>query len=434
MTKRDWSQIKPEKQRLIGIKGTSGSGKTTIVFKILSQYKYKTNYFVNGRRAPIAHVFETEGKRPVAVIGHYDAGSNGCGGLDSISHYHCMNELINHFWGLGYHCITEGLLYSGDALQTIKHNKITNGQSRILALTTSIPDCVAAVNARRRDKDPNASDVNPDNLISKNNSIPGVMKKLEEAGVQAKWVDRNEGWEWAAKILGHDPKKGWQVGEKEPTWELKPEQKLVLKSLDNNGERTLGVKFDVETRTMVFDQELHDKEKAARDAREARKTGTGSSKDPQQPKEKVSTYHNMIAPADDAHPEYRRFYRAWRQLKRQVRKAKKAAQAAGQAWPPLDGDYSAEWHAQQELKWVEQYNKVQELMGTLQPLDPATPGPVIQPSGPGVVNAGQPLPVQQLPSGGDYRSGYVQLLEQEVQYLSGALADALARLQAARKG
>lgn len=427
---KDWSQIKPEKQRLVGIKGTSGSGKTTIVFKLLSQYKYKTNYFVNGRRQPIAHVFENEGKRPLAVIGHYEAGSAGCGGLDSISHYAAMNELVAYFWAKGYHVLNEGLLYTGDAIQTIKMNKLTNGQSRILALTTSMDDCIAAVNARRRDKDPNASDVNPDNLISKANSVPGVMKKLEEAGVQAKYVDRNEGWEWVAKIFGHDPTKGWQVGEPESKWELRPEIKIELQSLDKNGERTLGYKYDVDQRAMVFDQQLYEKEKAAQDAREARKAGITGSGTEKSPKVKVSTYHNMIAPADDAPPEYRRFYRSWRQLRRAERKARKAAQAANQAWPPLDGDYSAEWHSQQEAKWNEAYNK---LMGELPTTDPVSPNPVPASNpapGPGPAGLGQVLPTQQIPT--DYKMGHIHMLEMEVQYLSQALGQALARLHAAK--
>lgn len=424
---KDWSKIKPEKQRLVGIKGTSGSGKTTIVFKLLSQYKTKTNYFVNGRRQPIAHVFQNEGKRPLAVIGHYEAGSAGCGGLDSISHYSCMLELVDHFWRKGYHVMMEGLLYTGDAIQTIKTNEMTNGQLRVLALTTPMDDCIAAVNARRRDKDPNAADVNPDNLLSKANSVPGVMSKLEEAKVQAKYVARDEGWEWVAKIFGHDPSKGWQVGEAETKWELLPEQKLELQSLDKNGERVLGVRYNVKTKSMEFDQQLFDKEKAAQDAREARKAGITGSSDPKAPKVKVSTYRNMIQPADDAAPAYRKFYRQWRQLRRAERKARKAAQAAGQVWPPLEGDYSAKWHEDQEAKWNEAYSK-------LQPTGPAIPNdtqPAPQSAGVAPL-VGTGLPVTQLPAT-DYKSGHRQMLEQEVQYLSNALALALARLQAARQ-
>lgn len=425
---KDWSKIKPEKQRLVGIKGTSGSGKTTIVFKLLSQYKYKTNYFVNGRRQPIAHVFENEGKRPLAVIGHYEAGSAGCGGLDSISHYSCMLELVDHFWRKGYHVMMEGLLYTGDAIQTIKTNELTNGQLRVLALTTSMDDCIAAVNARRRDKDPNAADVNPDNLLSKANSVPGVMKKLEEAGVQAKYVARDEGWEWVAKIFGHDPTKGWQVGEPESKWEMRKEEKLELQSLDKNGERVLGVKYDVESKSMVFDQKLYDKEKAAQDAREARKTGVVGSTDPKAPKVKVSTYRNMIQPADDAPPAYRKFYRQWRQLRRAERKARKAAQANGGAWPPLDGDYSAEWHSQQEAKWNAEYSKLQEQMGAGQPMVPSNE-PEVKPGLQVTFTDNTQLPVTQSTA---YKLGHLAILEQEVQYLSRALADALARLQAAR--
>lgn len=436
MTK-EWNKIKPEKQRLVTVKGTSGSGKTTITFKLISQYTHRTSLFIPGRRQPIGYIFEKEGKRPLGVIGHYAEGSAGCGGLDSIPTYASMLEMAKLFWDRGYHVYLEGLLASGDSKQTIKLNTMTGGQTRVLALTTTMDQCIDAVNIRRRSKNPDASDVDPANLLSKAKAIPTVMENLEKAGVQAKWVDRNEGWIWVAKILGHDAEGGWTIDKPDPEWKEKGEERINLQSLDSKGERVHGIIYDPTANGMKFDQATYDREMkmAAVRAQKKEDKKLGGPGNAAGSKTKASSYASMIRPDDNADPKFLAFYRRWRQQRRSERKARKANTALGKQWPPAQGEYSEEWHAQEREKWQLQYaafmQAENERQGTsADPITPAQEPTVIRTTVPA---QGPLLPGMGCGAGQGWHAQYLTVLEQEVQFLSQALTQALGRLEAARK-
>jgi hypothetical protein len=375
----DWTQVATTpSQLMLNIKGTSGSGKTSAIHKLLSTYTHKANYFIPGRRQPIAHTFHAHSKRPIACLGHYQTGSAGCGGLDSISHYTATLELAAHFWQLGYHVELHGLLFSGDAIQTLKLHTYTKGNLVVLALNTPMEDCVAAVNARRKDKNPDATPTNPDNLLSKARSIPSVMDRLLEQSVDATWVSREECWLYIQALFQiPSTQHVWQVGEPEPTWQLLPEQQLTLQTLNNN-ERVLGLDFDPATGEIVFNEEKFDKESRVQSSKQRKKAdeqllenlGKSTDNDEEDPQLAstwspmldwdalaAQTYQHMDRPdPTQVPPTYMVFFRKWRQNRRNEKKARVAALAVGQAWPPQAGMFSADWHAEQAQIWQEQYN------------------------------------------------------------------------------
>lgn len=427
MADKDWATIKPERRRLLNIKGTSGSGKTTIVYRLLSQYTHRTPYFIPGRRMPLGYVFETKGRRPLAVIGHYDAGSAGCGGLDSVPTYAAMVEMMKLFWDLGYHVLGEGLLASGDNKQTRALHRMTGGQIRVIGLTTSLAQCLAAINARRRAKNVDAEDVDPANTISKMKAVPATLARCREAGIQVKEADREEAWIWTAKIFGHDPQTGWTVGDSDPTWINKEAVHIKLQTLDERGERVPGLVYDAESNSFRINAKALERELKMLELKNLkrgdRKAGAGTD-GALRPR---TSYGSMAAPTDDSDPAYRAQYRAWRQARRQERKARKSATALGQPWPPVEGMYSTAWHAQEKARWEAAQVQAEgpEEEGKTEGTDSAGSGMQVQ--GP-VGKAVKPLVAGQ----GVWTTGYLQRVEEEVQFLSLALADALKRLDAAR--
>ena len=66
---------------IVNIRGTSGSGKSTIVVRVCGLYDKKTPHFLEGRKNPYYYVFEKEGHKPLAILGHYESP---CGGCDTI--------------------------------------------------------------------------------------------------------------------------------------------------------------------------------------------------------------------------------------------------------------------------------------------------------------------------------------------------------------
>lgn len=421
----DWKTKDRNKQRALTIKGTSGSGKTTIVFKLLSQYTKRTPYFIPGRKQPIGYVFRAKGMRPLGVIGHYEAGPTGCGGLDSMPTYAAVTEMIKLFWDEGYNVMFEGLLASGDSKMTKNIGAYVEGKLRVLGLTTTMEQCLAAVNARRRAKDPDAPDVDPANTLSKFKAVPTTLERCREVGIQVKEVDRNEGWTWAAKIMGADPNSGWKLGDPDPTWTTEEPVNIRLQTLDEKGERIPGLVWSAEHKDFRIDPKTLERETKMLELKEQkrkdRKMAKGGTVRPS------STYGSMAPPGPNASEEERAAYRRWRQARRAERKARKAAQALNMPWPPLEGMYSKQWHEEQRAAWAAEQAKlldqVVDIRNTEDEESEAGTAPLAQ-------NLGKPLPTVQA---GAWQGPYLSQLEQEVQFLSNALAQALARLEAARK-
>jgi hypothetical protein len=91
----------------------------------------------------------------------------------------------------------EGLLISIEVNRT---NKIAETHNyHIVALTTSLNDCVASINARRAAKG-NTEPVNPDNTASKHRGILGTFKRLSP---RVKLVERSrvEAFEHVKQLL-----------------------------------------------------------------------------------------------------------------------------------------------------------------------------------------------------------------------------------------
>lgn len=181
---------------IINIKGTSGSGKSTIVRKIMDLYKgQKIPYKEAGRRQPIGYVlYRSEAQhsgKPLAVVGHYETA---CGGCDTINKMDRIYELVRQAHQNGYDVLFEGLLLSAEFQRTYK---LHADELPLLVLGMDIPldVCIESVNKRRWAKNPDKPPVNPKNTESKWKGTKSTIRKLQEHGVDARWVQREEALE-----------------------------------------------------------------------------------------------------------------------------------------------------------------------------------------------------------------------------------------------
>lgn len=182
---------------IVNIRGTSGSGKTHLVRKLMSGYQNVQPIQRNGRKQPIAYLCSDPDKRyTTAVIGHYETV---CGGCDTINEVGDTFNLVALYASFGYNVVFEGLLISADvnrvALLT-EHNTVV-----IIALDVPIQECLDSVNARRRARKPDADDVNPKNTMSKHRGVTNSVKRLEDMGVSCYLKNRDDAVKLARELL-----------------------------------------------------------------------------------------------------------------------------------------------------------------------------------------------------------------------------------------
>jgi hypothetical protein len=90
---------------LINLRGSSGSGKSTVVRALLDRYGSRSIYGCLGLRAPEAYRLDDR----AFVIGPY---LTPCGGCDALGSMDRVIELLREYSAKGHHVIFEGLLIS----------------------------------------------------------------------------------------------------------------------------------------------------------------------------------------------------------------------------------------------------------------------------------------------------------------------------------
>lgn len=180
---------------IIQIRGTSGSGKSTIVRSILELFPEGTVKPVMrpGRKRPIAYRCKhLNGSPDVAVIGHYETK---CGGCDTISipgqSYPMIFELIKRNAKEGRNVLFEGLLISGDAKWS---SQLAEMDFRIIELSTSLEECLDSINSRRSARlGEKYTPVNPVNTQSKHALVQRCNAKLnKEFGIPVEVLSRED--------------------------------------------------------------------------------------------------------------------------------------------------------------------------------------------------------------------------------------------------
>lgn len=162
---------------IIQIRGTSGSGKTTVMRRIMDSLGFWNGQFVEGRKKPLYYCNDDNPR--LIVLGHYEAT---CGGCDNIGSAAKVFETIHRV------CPTvedvtrsivlcEGLLLSEDTKWSLQLPDL-----RVCFLTTDLDRCLKQVEGRRRAAG-NTDPLDPENTSRRVSVIERARVKLTEAGV-----------------------------------------------------------------------------------------------------------------------------------------------------------------------------------------------------------------------------------------------------------
>jgi hypothetical protein len=175
---------------IINIRGTSGSGKSTVAREIMKLYQPNPlRYREEGRKQPLGYRYKAWPTGPdLAVVGHYETD---CGGADTIPDYVKLVRLVREGAEAGMDVLFEGLLFSGDVKRTVDLAQwaVSKGHAlHVIAMQMDLDVCVASVNERRANKAarlgrPPKGDVNPKNTIAKHRGLTLACSRLEAEGV-----------------------------------------------------------------------------------------------------------------------------------------------------------------------------------------------------------------------------------------------------------
>lgn len=162
------------------IRGTSGSGKSTVMRKVIDLMGDWNSVKVDGRKQPLYYRSASEWPDTV-VLGHYESP---CGGCDTIGSARVVYDLIlsAEVSAHSQHVLCEGLLLSEDVKWTTELHKLVKDRLRVLFLTTPLERCLSQIGKRRADAG-NDKPLNPANTSNRVRTIERARVKLTEAGV-----------------------------------------------------------------------------------------------------------------------------------------------------------------------------------------------------------------------------------------------------------
>lgn len=184
---------------IINIRGTSGSGKTTAVRNLMALFPEKSNIKIEGRKQPIGYVLRHPARaRPLYILGHYETA---CGGCDTINGMDEIYKYVREGAAQG-DVLFEGLLISAEINRTVQLHKDFPGELHVLALNTPLEVCIDSINQRRWTKNPDKPPVKEKNTTSKFRGVQSCMRRFEAEGLNARWVDRDQAFNYMREVLG----------------------------------------------------------------------------------------------------------------------------------------------------------------------------------------------------------------------------------------
>ena len=180
---------------VINIRGTNGSGKSTIVMKLLK--KFGAEPIVKDGKV---RAYKINKKTPIYVLGRYETPTGGCDTIrtqDEVSNG--VRELMDKMDG---DVIFEGLLISGMHSRWVElaHSR-PNSHFIFAVLDTPLKKCIKRVLKRRKEKG-NKKPFNPKTLIAKHKAVQSSAIALKKAKLDVRVLPHKKPVKTILKWLG----------------------------------------------------------------------------------------------------------------------------------------------------------------------------------------------------------------------------------------
>lgn len=209
---------------VVNLRGTGGSGKSTVVRRVMGRYLSRMPLTEPGRRQPVGYVLEAPDAVPLYVVGHYETA---CGGCDTIKTVDRVYEMVSAVLRDGGHDVLyEGIMVQDDVRraveldQRLKREYGCNGDQcavcqddqegchkpglHVILLSTPIEECLAAIRARRLERG-DERPLSEKNTRERARRQEGVRGRLRDAGVSVERLDRSAAYLRVCALLRLDP-------------------------------------------------------------------------------------------------------------------------------------------------------------------------------------------------------------------------------------
>lgn len=183
-------------KKIVQVCGTSGSGKTHLVRRIMAECKGKQPFFDGDRGRPMGYDMML-GKQPVRVLGSYE---NQQGGCDTIPTLDLTFNLVKQSWAEGRTVIFEGLLVSKNFGRGLEIFRMAGRSMVIVGLNTSLEQCYQSIYDRRvalgkpRGEKPGATERDK-------RAHDNYVQKMRQIDANVYRVDREKAFEAVMKEL-----------------------------------------------------------------------------------------------------------------------------------------------------------------------------------------------------------------------------------------
>ena len=170
---------------IVSIRGTHGSGKSTIVRKILDKYPHEELKFNESDKRPYGYLVQMPTGRELAVIGPYHTA---CGGCDAVQPYSVILDLVKDATHKGYDVLLEGALVSS-SYGSVGHLLNEYAPGALFAfLDTPLQTCLDRIKARRAAKG-NHEPLDPKNTAVKFDNVARTKAQMAKLGSAVRIVD-----------------------------------------------------------------------------------------------------------------------------------------------------------------------------------------------------------------------------------------------------
>jgi predicted kinase len=171
---------------VINIRGTHGSGKSTIVKAILDRYDCGSEPMkVEGEKKPQGYQVSSKAFGKLFIVGPYETA---CGGCDAIQPFDKIFPRVEEYAQQG-HVIFEGALVSTSGIGRIKRCVELYGNNFVAAfMDTPLDVCLERIKKRREARG-NTKPLNPKNTTNKWNCVQSSIKKIEAVGARTAIID-----------------------------------------------------------------------------------------------------------------------------------------------------------------------------------------------------------------------------------------------------
>lgn len=183
---------------IVNIRGTGGSGKSTLVRLVMDRYPVKIPKFIEGRKQPYGYLLARDvADTPMLwVVGHYNTA---CGGGDTLKSPGDVFDSVRDKAEAGYDVLFEGIISQDDVTRTIALHR--SFPLLVLALTTPVEECLKGIQARR-DERGDERPLSSKNTESRNRRLmTSILPRLKDAGVEVMKLSREDALQETLKRL-----------------------------------------------------------------------------------------------------------------------------------------------------------------------------------------------------------------------------------------